>query len=100
MGLHAFAVTVLNPKSIAFFVAFLPHFIDPGKPLAPQWILLAGSFLFLAATAAGCYGYGAHRIRGLLQDHTRRANMERASALVLIGTGCMVAAMEGTAKPR
>ncbi|MGA3251474.1 MAG: LysE family translocator, partial [Paraburkholderia sp.] len=26
---HAFAVTALNPKSIIFFVAFVPQFIDP-----------------------------------------------------------------------
>src|SRR3972149_4281875 len=33
---HAFTVTVLNPKSIAFFVAFVPQFISPSAPMAAR----------------------------------------------------------------
>ena len=32
----AFIVTALHPKSIAFFVAFLPQFIDPARAQLPQ----------------------------------------------------------------
>ena len=32
---HATAVTALNPKSIAFFIAFVPQFIRPDAPLIP-----------------------------------------------------------------
>ena len=52
---HAAAVTALNPKSIAFFIAFVPQFIQPqaallpdrlrrvvGKPNVLAWVTRAG----------------------------------------------------------
>ncbi len=33
---HAFLVTALNPKSLTFFVAFLPQFIDQKAAFLPQ----------------------------------------------------------------
>ena len=41
----AFVVTVLNPKSIGFFVAFLPQFLDPALPLAGQGAMLLFTFV-------------------------------------------------------
>jgi threonine/homoserine/homoserine lactone efflux protein len=33
-------VEMFNPKTAAFFLAFIPQFIDPSQPVAPQAILL------------------------------------------------------------
>ncbi|MCB1391231.1 MAG: LysE family transporter, partial [Rhodobacteraceae bacterium] len=40
---HAAVVTALNPKSIAFFIAFVPQFVNPSAPLAPQFAILVAT---------------------------------------------------------
>jgi len=57
--LHAFAVTALNPKSIVFFVAFVPQFLQRTVPLLPQFLLFEATFLALAALNAGIYAGAA-----------------------------------------
>ncbi len=47
-----------NPKSLLFFTAFFPQFIDPAAPFLPQFLLLSltfvlGDFLVLGAGAFG-----------------------------------------------
>ena len=54
-----FAVTVLNPKGVIFYVAFLPQFVDPGTQAFGQLLLLASTFVILAALNAALYAAGA-----------------------------------------
>ncbi|OHV75508.1 LysE family translocator [Ensifer sp. LCM 4579] len=42
--LKSFLVAVTNPKGYLFFSAFLPQFIDPALPQAPQYAVLAVVF--------------------------------------------------------
>jgi len=49
---HTYAVTALNPKSIVFFVAFLPQFLDLGQPLFTQMAIFELTFLTLAIVNA------------------------------------------------
>jgi homoserine/homoserine lactone efflux protein len=44
MATDAFTVTVLNPKSGVFFVAFLPQFFDASRPLVPRRSFSEGPF--------------------------------------------------------
>ncbi|MES3677153.1 LysE family transporter [Halomonas elongata] len=43
--LKAFLVTMLNPKSLLFFLAFMPQFITPAQPALPQLVILGTTFL-------------------------------------------------------
>lgn len=89
----AFIVTALNPKGIAFFVAFLPQFIDPGEPAPPQLIVLGGTFLALAGINASVYAVFAGRVRDALSNPAVRRWFNRAGGTVLIGAGVLTAAM-------
>ena len=54
---------VTNPKTIVFFAAFLPQFIDPGAPAAPQLLLLGAVFGVLAVASDSCWALAAGRAR-------------------------------------
>jgi threonine/homoserine/homoserine lactone efflux protein len=92
----SFIVTALNPKSIAFFVAFLPQFIDPLKPMLTQLTLLGGTFLLLATINAALYALFA----GQLSEHMRKGNVrkwfDRCGGSALIGAGIFTAGMQRT----
>ena len=60
---HAFLVTALNPKSIAFFVAFVPQFIVHDAALLPQLIVMEATFVGLATVNALAYALAADRLR-------------------------------------
>jgi threonine/homoserine/homoserine lactone efflux protein len=62
----AYMVTALNPKSIVFFVAFLPLFIDPSANSSSQLVLLAITFVIMAALNATLYAVFAASARRLL----------------------------------
>lgn len=90
----AFIVTALNPKSIAFFVAFLPQFISPHKPVAGQLILLGGTFLVLAAVNAALYALFASRLREAIGKTAVRKRLNRCGAAALMGAGLLTAGMQ------
>jgi threonine/homoserine/homoserine lactone efflux protein len=40
----AYGVSVSNPKAMLFAAAFLPQFINPAAPKAPQFAILLATF--------------------------------------------------------
>ena len=90
---HAFAVTALNPKSIAFFVAFLPQFVVAGQPIVPQLVILGATFVALATANAAAYAIlaGSAR-RGFGTPGVLRA-ANRIGGSLLIGAGVVTAAL-------
>ena len=90
----SFIVTALNPKSIAFFVAFLPQFVDPLKHVLMQLVLLGCTFLFLATVNAALYALFA----GQLSDYLKRSHVgkwfNRCGGSALIGAGIFTASMQ------
>lgn len=89
--LHAWIVTALNPKGIAFFIAFLPHFIAPNAPVAPQLVLMGVTFVVLAIINALVYAYAAAAVRDQVRKPSTLRLINRVGGGVLIGAGLMTA---------
>lgn len=90
---HAAAVTALNPKSIAFFIAFVPQFIAPDAALLPQFAILIATFVALATINALAYAL----LAGALRDRLARPGiitwLTRAGGATLIAMGVLTATL-------
>jgi threonine/homoserine/homoserine lactone efflux protein len=85
----SFLVTMLNPKGILFFVAFVPQFIDPALPYLPQAATYVLTFTLLGVFNAAMFAYAAAGARQTI----RRPGVMR----VAMRTGGSVLMMAGVA---
>ena len=90
----AFIVTALNPKSIAFFVAFLPQFITPKESTIIQLLILGATFLVLCTINAALYAIFAGQLSETLKKNGVRKWLNRCGGSALIGAGLFTAAMQ------
>jgi len=90
----AYIVTALNPKSIAFFVAFLPQFINHQAPTCAQFLVLGSTFLVMATVNAALYAVFAGHLRDTLKKTWVRRCFDCCGGTALIGAGVFTAAME------
>ena len=88
---HAATVTALNPKSIVFFIAFVPQFMRPENPLLPQFIILIATFISLAAMNALAYALMADRMRACIERPSILVGLSRFGGCALIAMGIMTA---------
>jgi threonine/homoserine/homoserine lactone efflux protein len=84
---HAWLVTALNPKSITFFVAFLPQFLDPQRDFVTQLVIFEATFLTLAFANAAGYALLAARARALVRRRRTIIALNRIGGGLLIGAG-------------
>jgi threonine/homoserine/homoserine lactone efflux protein len=90
---NAYVVTALNPKSIVFFVAFVPQFIEPTAPALPQFIILETTFLVLAAANVALVTVLAGQLRSRFERAETLRYVNRVGASFLIGAGLLTAAV-------
>lgn len=88
---HAATVTALNPKSIAFFIAFVPQFLVPHTPLAPQFAIVIATFVGLAGLNALAYALAADSLRARLRQPSVLRWLTRAGGGALIAMGLATA---------
>ncbi|WP_323770919.1 LysE family translocator [Antarctobacter sp.] len=90
---HNMAVTALNPKSIAFFIAFVPQFVVADAALLPQFAILVTTFVTLAAFNALAYALAADRLRRMISRPSVLTGLTRAGGATLIGMGLLTASL-------
>jgi threonine/homoserine/homoserine lactone efflux protein len=85
-------VEALNVKTALFFLAFLPQFVSPSEPLAPQLVLLGSLCVALNTLVDVIAVFAADR---LLMSSTARAArarlLTRASGITMVGLGAYLA---------
>jgi len=84
---RGFLVAVSNPKTIVFFTAFLPQFVDPSRPAAFQLAVMCVVSALLAALSDSCWAIASGLGRAWFMKPARAKWLARASGLTLIGGG-------------
>jgi threonine/homoserine/homoserine lactone efflux protein len=80
-------VSATNPKTLLFYAAFFPQFVDPASPPGPQLALLCATFLVIATVLDGAYALLAGRLRPWLRDRRRARLRNRLAGSCLIAAG-------------
>ena len=66
--LRGFLVGASNPKALLFFAAFFPQFLNPAAAFAPQFAILALTFVAVELTMLTACSLGVSRIAPLLRQ--------------------------------
>ena len=85
-------VEALNVKTALFFLAFLPQFVTPAMPLAPQLVLLGSVCVVLNTLADVAAVFAAQRLLSSGPARAARARLlTRASGVTMMGLGAFLA---------
>ena len=88
-------VEALNPKTAAFFLAFVPQFVDPAAgPVAVQFVLLGTISVTLNTLADIAVAFAAQGVRSgaaARPELMRRLRQGSAAAMIALGVGLALA---------
>jgi threonine/homoserine/homoserine lactone efflux protein len=84
---RGFIVALTNPKSIAFFTAFLPQFLDPTLPVERQLLVMCTVSVTLGALLDSGWAIASGLGRAWFMKPKHNRLLGRLSGLVLIGGG-------------
>lgn len=76
---------ITNPKALLFYGAFLPQFIDPGRDLRAQFVVMAVTFAAVESVVEYLLARLAHRIRPMLERAGRKFNRICGGMFVVMG---------------
>lgn len=92
-------IALSNPKAVLFFGAVLPQFVDPGRPVAAQFVLLAATFAGLELLVTGVRLARAPWLRRCAALPRARRVSVAGGAVMLAAAVLLVLAPLGEARP-
>jgi threonine/homoserine/homoserine lactone efflux protein len=81
-----------NPKALLFFAAFFPQFVDASQAWAPQFAILAITFVVFEFTTLSLCTLFAARIAPWLRQAGRARVFNRVSGSLFTAMGCLLLA--------
>lgn len=92
--LRAWTITVLNPKSILFFIAFVPQFISAQDSFLMQAGILWATFVLFGMINAAGYMILAGYVGEKLQSAAARRRIQYAGGGALMAAGTLTLALK------
>ena len=90
-------VNATNPKGIVFMLAVLPQFIDPARPLVPQYAICGATLMATDLVVMTAYtAFAATALRMLRKPRQIRA-LNRTFGGALIAMGALLATFKRAA---
>jgi threonine/homoserine/homoserine lactone efflux protein len=90
--MQGLAVTVFNPKSLLFIAAFLPQFVDAGRPVETQFFIIVPVFLVITFVVTSIWAMVSGTVNKFVKNSETFAIVFRVTSalIVLSGIGMVV----------
>ncbi len=88
--LSGLTLQLANPKTLVFFVAILPQFVDPRLPVGAQMLWLAAGSVIPEFFILAGYGFAASRAAGLAADPRYARLTDRIAGALVLAAAAMV----------
>ena len=85
-----FGITISNPKTIIFYGAFVPVFVEPTNLNINNILLLATIIAIVVSVVIGFYAYLASRAKQLFKSEIAMRNINRIAGTVMFGAAVLV----------
>lgn len=89
---HTWLVAALNPKTVLFFMVFMPQFLDPARALWPQLAAMSGTILLADLVVDGGYSFFAVSVRRFIRGPRVQQAINRLTGGLLMSEGVIAAA--------
>ena len=93
-------VSVSNPKSILFFTALFPQFIDHQRPVASQFVLMTITFMLFSLASLTVYATLAGRMRQWMSSSKGQRLFRRICGSLFVAMGTALLTSVGRASAR
>ncbi len=91
--IQAFTISLLNPKGIVFYMAFMPQFVSPDTPALPQMLILGITFVAIVLPVNTAYALMSGKVRDLIKSQGVMRAMNRTGGALLVGAGVLTASL-------